>query len=87
MKNNVFDGFEYAISLDFTSRILAGILSLCPPSIANCRESELSRAPISPRLIQITQPVALDVETTLGQLQSYIHDEFVPLVIARVFSV
>lgn len=87
MKNKVFSGIEYAISLDFDSRILADILSLCPPSIVGFAKSELGRDPISPRLIQIPKPVALSVETTLGQLQRGLHDEFVPFVIVRVFSV
>ena len=59
MKNKVFDGVEYAISLDFDSQILADILRLCPPSVANCVKNELSRDSVSPRQIQIPQPVAL----------------------------
>jgi hypothetical protein len=87
MKNMVFDGVEYAISLDFDSRILADILSLSPPSIANCVRAKISLDPISSQLIQIPQTLALGVEATLGQLQRGLHDEFVPFVIARVFRV
>ena len=87
MKNKVINGVEYAISLDFDFRILTDILSLCPPSVVNCVKAELSRDSGSPRIIQISNPVALDVETTLGQLQRGLHNEFVPFVIARVFAV
>jgi hypothetical protein len=87
MKNKVFDGVEYAVSLDFDSRILADILSLSPPSIANCVRAELGRDPSNTQIIQLSETLALGVEATLGKLQRGLHDEFVPFVIHRVFSV
>lgn len=87
MKNRVCGGVEYATSLDFDSRILADILNLSPPSVMDLVMEELSRDPISARTIQIPQALTLGVEGTLGQLQSGLHDEFVPVVIARVFGV
>ncbi len=87
MKNQVCGGVEYATSLDFDSRILADILSLSPPSVIDIVMEELSRDPISARTIQIPQALTLGVEGMLGPLQVGLHDEFVPFVIARVFSV
>jgi hypothetical protein len=86
MKNHVFAGVEYAMSLDFDFRILADILSLGPPVVVDHVRAELSRDPISPRIIQFPQNLSVGVEATLGQLQRGLHDEFVPLVIARVLK-
>jgi hypothetical protein len=87
MKNHVFAGVEYAMSLDFDFRILADILSLSPPVVVDYVRAELSRDPISPRIIHFPQNISVGVEATLGQVQRGLHDEFVPLVIARVLKV
>jgi hypothetical protein len=87
MKNHVFAGIEYAMSLDFDSHILASILRKSPRSVVTCVRGERNRDPVSPRSIQLPQTLALGVEAMLGELQRGLHDEFIPLVIAKVLSV
>jgi hypothetical protein len=87
VKNQELMGVEYATSLDFDLRILAEILRLCPPSIVDFVGSEILSDQVSPRTIQLPQILTLGVETVLGQVQKGLHDDFVPLVIEKVFSV
>lgn len=80
-------GESLALSLDFNQTQLQQILAGAPTGIAEHIRAELSRAPDSPREIELPNGITFGVRARLGQLQHAQHEDYVPLVLKEVLTV
>jgi hypothetical protein len=79
-------GKWYAVSMDFDQRQLDRILSIAPQQVAHRVRAELARTPGSPRAIDLSEPVLIDVRARLGKPQKAAAEVFVPLVCQEILT-
>ena len=79
-----FEGERHAVSLDFDVEQLSRILAKGSPTLRRWIERQIRRDPISPRSIDLPEPIHCGIRAHLGEEQRGQFETFVPLVIESV---
>lgn len=77
---------RYAASFDFSFEILLDITRLCSNAATISTIAEWYDGLTSPNTLEVPEPFEIGLEAKLGKLQSNAKEQYVPLIIQRVFK-